>query len=231
MPLVSSTGLYGIVNNAGVMTFGEVEWQTNEMIESQLNVNLYGTIRVSKSFLPLARKYGSRFINVTSHCALHTLPTLSIYSATKAGIKAFTSGLRLEMNKYGVNVVNFIPGKFWKSSNLMSQQTEHFSEMRKNLSNEQLKFYGDYFERFSNILSYISGEKEIQMVDTVVVNKFDEALLDSPPEPVYLWQPLRYLVYHKLFNMAPQGISDWLTLKFLDLPEYDSSKASKYVQN
>lgn len=202
------------------MIFGEIEWQTVDMVESQLNVNLNGTIRVSKSFLPLARKYGSRFINVISHCALHSLPTLSIYSATKAGIKAFTSGLRLEMKKYGVEAVNFIPGRFWASSNLMSRQNEHFEEMRESFNDEQLRFFGDYFGRFSHALGFISGEKEVEMIDSVILNKFDEALLDSPPKPIYVWEPMKYLFFHTLFKITPQGISDWLTLKFISLPEY-----------
>lgn len=209
------------------MTFGEVEWQTNEMIESQLNVNLHGTIRVSKAFLPLARKHSSRFINVTSHCALQSLPTLSIYSATKAGIKAFTSGLRLEMNKYGVDAVNFIPGKFFDKSNLMARQTEQAAIMRKQMNEEQVKFYGDYFDNLNGYLSYVSGKNDVVMVDSVIIEKFDEALLDSPPKPMYMWEPLRYLLYHKVFNILPQGIVDWLTIKFLDLPKYDPSKSIK----
>lgn len=59
-----------LVNNAGVMCFGEFEWQTNAIIEHQINVNLFGTINFTRSFLPLARKHKTRIINVTSHCAL-----------------------------------------------------------------------------------------------------------------------------------------------------------------
>lgn len=52
------------------MCFGEFEWQTNAIIENQINVNLFGTMNFTRSFLPLARKYKTRIINVTSHCAL-----------------------------------------------------------------------------------------------------------------------------------------------------------------
>lgn len=209
------------------MTFGEVEWQTNEMIESQLNVNLHGTIRVSKAFLPLSRQHRSRFINVTSHCALQCLPTLSIYSATKAAIKSFTDGLRLEMSKYGVDAVSFIPGKFFASSNLIAMQTKNAETMKKSLNEEQVIFYGDYFDRVNNALSYISGVNEVKMIDSVIIEKFDGALLDAPPRPIYTWEPLRYHLYHALFKIAPQGIKDWLVVKFLDLPEYDPAKSIK----
>lgn len=62
-----------LVNNAGVMCFGEFEWQTNAIIEHQVNVNLFGTMNFTRSFLPLARKHKTRIINVTSHCALEVI--------------------------------------------------------------------------------------------------------------------------------------------------------------
>lgn len=52
------------------MCFGEFEWQTNAIIEHQINVNLFGTMNFTRSFLPLARKHKTRLINVTSHCAI-----------------------------------------------------------------------------------------------------------------------------------------------------------------
>jgi short-subunit dehydrogenase len=39
------------------MIFGEFEWLMERHIEHQINVNLLGTMRVTKSFCPLLRKY------------------------------------------------------------------------------------------------------------------------------------------------------------------------------
>ena len=123
-----------LINNCGVMCFGESEWQTKPIIEQQINVNLLGTIMMTKEFLPLIRKHKSRIMNVTSHCSLRALPGLSVYGATKAGLKSFTDSLRLEMNKYGVEVVNFIPGSFVGSSNIASKQQEYAKQMKESFT-------------------------------------------------------------------------------------------------
>ena len=50
------TGLWGVVNNAGLANFGLVEWCTIEDYQRVADVNVYGGIRVIKTFLPLIRK-------------------------------------------------------------------------------------------------------------------------------------------------------------------------------
>ena len=77
--LLLFTGLDTFVNNCGVMVFGESEWLTDNLIDYQINVNLAGTIKLTKRFLPLIRISKARVVNVTSHCALRALPGLSVY--------------------------------------------------------------------------------------------------------------------------------------------------------
>lgn len=101
-----------LVNNAGVMTFGEFEWQTLDLIRQQLSVNLLGTMFLTKAFLPIIRLYKGRIINVTSHCSLQSLPSLSVYAASKVGLKFWADSLRMEMKKYGVHIIDFIPGLY-----------------------------------------------------------------------------------------------------------------------
>lgn len=208
------------------MCFGETEWQTSDLINNQISVNLSGTINLTKTFLPLIRKHKSRIINVTSHCGLRSLPGLPIYCATKAGLKAFTDALRLDMNKYGVEVVNFVPGSFIMSSNIASSHSAHADEMRKSLSHEQLNFYGDYFDRFNSYLNGLSGVKDPQMVDHLIMNTFEDTLLDSPPKHIYICEPFRYKFYHALFKFTPQRVTDWLLHKFVSMPQYEASKSS-----
>jgi 3-hydroxybutyrate dehydrogenase len=204
------------------MIFGETEWQTNEMIEKQINVNLLGTIKLTHEMLPIVRKYKSRIINVTSHCSMQSLPTLAVYAASKAGLASFTDALRMEMKKYDVDVVNFVPGSFATSSNIAASQSIYAGQMKNALNDEQLNFYGDYFKRFNSYISMFSGEKEPQMlVDTNILETFEEALTDNPPKARYICAPMRYQIYHFLFKITPTTISDWLVEKFTKFPKYN----------
>lgn len=49
-------GMWGLVNNAGISTFGEVEFTSMETYKEVAEVNLWGTVRTTKSFLPLIRR-------------------------------------------------------------------------------------------------------------------------------------------------------------------------------
>lgn len=92
------------------MAFGEFEWQTEEMFSKQLNVNLLGPMKFTHYFLPLLRKHNGRIINICSHCSLQPLPGLAAYSASKAALLFWTEALRMELQKYGIKVIAFIPG-------------------------------------------------------------------------------------------------------------------------
>lgn len=212
------------------MCFGETEWQTNRIIDSQIDVNLAGTIKMTRSFLPLIRQQKTRVINVTSHCGLQSLPGLPIYSATKAGLVAFTEALRLDMEKYDVDVVNFIPGSFVLSSNIAANQTKLADEMRASFNSEQINFYGDYFDRYNDYLKFIAGKKEPQMVDSLIIETFEQALLEVPPKTRYVCEPLRYKLFYTLFKITPQILTDFLLHKFVNMPKFDSKKSIENIK-
>ncbi|KAG6445342.1 hypothetical protein O3G_MSEX003862 [Manduca sexta] len=93
--------LHAIVNNAGVMTIGNYEWQPPSTIENTINVNLLGAMRLVTAFMPDLRK-----------TALEPLPGFGVYSASKAGLLAWTRALRHEHREHGLSVVAFVPGKW-----------------------------------------------------------------------------------------------------------------------
>ena len=77
-----------------------------------MNVNFFGTVRMTKSFLPLLRKYHGRIINMGSIGA--TMPSSfgSSYLATKAAMSSYNDCVRQEVYRFGVSVSIVEPGFF-----------------------------------------------------------------------------------------------------------------------
>ncbi|KAL6434006.1 hypothetical protein ACFW04_005867 [Cataglyphis niger] len=221
--------LRALVNNAGVMVFGEFEWQTQDLVENQINVNLLGTMRITRELMPIIRQNGSRIVVVSSHCAADPLPGISIYAATKAALHAWTTALRVEVGKYGVNVVDFIPGGFISESNIMRRQRLFFDEMEQHMSDEAKQFYGNYFARYAEYFSQAGLSSGNQDNITVLSNPriyetFDSALLDVYPSAIYRCEPWRYFFYRILFKSTPTWIRDRLVQNFVNAPSWQINK-------
>lgn len=76
----SQQQLLALVNNAGILEFGEFELGNMRPFERQMQVNALGTIRVTKVFSPLLRRCATspRLVNVTSLAARISLPGKSL---------------------------------------------------------------------------------------------------------------------------------------------------------
>lgn len=216
-----------LVNNAGVMCFGEFEWQLPAQIEMQINCNLLGTMRLTRQLLPLLRQHRGRIINVTSHCGLQALPALSPYAASKAGLRAWNDALRIELQQYGMEVVNFVPGSFVMDSNIAARQQHHAQQMLLAFNEEQRVYYGKYFQKFNEYLSILSGFKPPnKLKDDVLLDKFKDAIINTQPAALYIHEPWRYRIYRWLFGICPAPLADWLAVKFCAMPTYESSRIS-----
>ncbi|KYQ51538.1 Estradiol 17-beta-dehydrogenase 2 [Trachymyrmex zeteki] len=217
-----------LVNNAGVMVFGEFEWQTQKLAEYQVNVNLLGTMKITRELMPILRENRSRIIVISSHCANESLPGTSIYGATKAALLAWTTSLRVEVGKYGVEVVSFIPGGFVLQSNIMKRQRLHFDEMRQHMSEEVKQFYGNYFTRYAEYFcmpSLTENRDHAKIIsDPKIYETFDNALLNIYPSAVYRCESWRYFFYRILFKSTPMSMRDRLVQRFVVTPPWKTDE-------
>ena len=101
-----------LFNNAG---FGRLGWHErldpDRDIETLLQVNLLGTIQMTRAILPsmLLRRLG-HIINMSSVAGWIAAPTYTIYSASKFGVRGFTDALRREVAPFGIHVSGIYPG-------------------------------------------------------------------------------------------------------------------------
>lgn len=103
--------LYGLVNNASVAHDGVLATLHDSEIIEMVNVNLIGTILVTKyvSRRMLARRKG-RIVNVSSIMGFTGFNGLSVYGATKAALIGFTKSLARELGKRNITVNTIAPG-------------------------------------------------------------------------------------------------------------------------
>ncbi len=101
-----------LVNNAGVGMVSPLEGVTMDKIRELIETNTLGTIAMTQAVLPQMRAQGSGVIvNVTSGVTFQPLPLMSIYTASKAAVNAFTESVALELAPLGVRVRIVIPGR------------------------------------------------------------------------------------------------------------------------
>ena len=100
-------GLDILVNNAGILRVGGLKDNSLADIDALLDVNVRSPIVASKAALAHLTK-GGRIITIGSYFADRVpAPVLTVYSATKSALVAFTKGLARELgpNEITVNLV------------------------------------------------------------------------------------------------------------------------------
>lgn len=133
----------------------------------------------------------------------------------------------MELEKYGVKVVTFIPGSFVQKSNIMARQVEYVYEMHSAFTEEQKDFYNDYFKRYNTYLTHFSGPSmPTKIEDPSLYDVFESTLLAVSPRAKYVNEPWRYKFYHLLFKSTPTLFRDILVHRFMQMPEYQQPQQS-----
>jgi NAD(P)-dependent dehydrogenase (short-subunit alcohol dehydrogenase family) len=104
-----------LVNNAGVGVGAAVAEQQSKFVDMQIAVNLRAIILFYRECAEMLRAAGAEHgkalvVNLSSFAGKSGQPWLSVYSATKAGVIAYTQAMNKELNSEGVKSVAFCPG-------------------------------------------------------------------------------------------------------------------------
>jgi len=102
-----------LVNNAGFGLVSTVENFKEEEMLLQFNVNVFGTLRVSKAVIPHMRENnGGIIINISSFLGKIGLPLFTLYNASKYAVEGITDSLRYELKDFNIRVHSILPGFF-----------------------------------------------------------------------------------------------------------------------
>ncbi|MDF7813770.1 SDR family NAD(P)-dependent oxidoreductase [Hymenobacter sp. YC55] len=100
-----------LINNAGEMRKLNLQDPTLDLrdLTREVDINLVGPIRMVQQFLPhLKTKKTAALLNVTSGLAMTPFPLAPIYSGTKAGLRAYTKALRVQLQHTPVKVFELV---------------------------------------------------------------------------------------------------------------------------
>ncbi|MBP7736117.1 MAG: SDR family oxidoreductase [Spirochaetes bacterium] len=104
------TGLYALINNAGVFFPGPLMDFPQVRFEQQFGINLFGTQRMTRHFFPLLLESKGRIINISSAAGFLAMQFSGPYAASKHAIEGWSDSLRRELIPHGVKVIVIEPG-------------------------------------------------------------------------------------------------------------------------
>ena len=144
-------GLDILINNAGYGLFGALEDLEGGEIRHQMEVNFFGTVEVTRAFLPMLRMSQGKIFNLSSVFGFMGFPLTSLYCASKYAVEGLTESLRGELQKFGVQVCLIEPGGYrtdfgsnlnWsekKLDSVYSHQMKNYRELHTFFSSKKVQ--------------------------------------------------------------------------------------------
>ena len=174
--------LDGIVNFAGVMGVGSLTDIPEERLARILDINVMGTYRVNKTFLPLVEAAKGRIVNLSSETGWQSAaPFNGPYAMSKHAIEAYSTALRRELALLDIKVVTIQPGAF--RTNMVAGIEKAFTAAEAETPK---------FAQVLRKLKTLAG-KEIESArdPDILAQVIETALTTKRPKPVYSVKPDR----------------------------------------
>lgn len=173
-------GLYGLVNNAGILTLGPITEIDEDELAWILNVNLMGVYRVTKAFAPLIIESKGRISNISSIAGILSGRFWAPYNITKHALEAYTDDLAAEMALFDVRVSAINPGNYKSEIG-----TAEAAALAKKPYSQPSSVYAKYIAEDIEYMSDRGMYKEPDDVTAAVKH----ALFDAAPKANYLVVP------------------------------------------
>jgi NAD(P)-dependent dehydrogenase (short-subunit alcohol dehydrogenase family) len=172
-------GLYGLVNNAGVLITGPTSDADIDSVKWLFDVNVYGVMRVTQAFAPLIIESRGRIINMGSIAGTLAHEFLGPYAMTKHAMEAYSDSLGDGMKRFGVNVSVVEPGDY--TSEIWNKDIAK-AKMSAGVA-EDSPYYEDY-QNFIDFVVNLEAKSPTEVADTTL-----RALTDEAPSRRYLIVP------------------------------------------
>lgn len=110
--ITKETAIHGLVNNAAIAYDELVTNSTHELIEKMFRVNVFAPMEFTKVAIKnmLLHKTRGSLIHISSVCSQTGYKGLSMYSATKGALEAYSRGVAREWGRFGIRSNCVLPG-------------------------------------------------------------------------------------------------------------------------
>lgn len=203
--MLNESGLYGLVNNAGIAVAGPLEFLPVDRIREQFEINVFGQISVTQRFLPLIRKGKGRIVNISSKEGILAMPLMGPYCASKFAVEALSDTLRMELKQWNIPVSIIEPGTI--ATQIIERSIASAEECVKGLPKHANELYDSCFSNARKVADKIL--KSAIPVDAVA-GTILKALTDKKPK-------LRYTVGSdaKALAIMSRIMPDWMLDKII----------------
>ncbi len=174
-------GLYGLVNNAGVVVLMPLIETDEEDFNFQMDVNVYGPYRITRAFAPLIIESKGRISTIGSISGTLSGSTWGPYSMSKHAMEAFSDALADEMKRFDVKVSLIEPGTY--QSRIGASAVNRMKQREQKLDGSEFKAEMDQSVEWLTTTLAQSGDPN-EVAEAVM-----HALFDANPKPRYLVVP------------------------------------------
>jgi len=102
--------LIGLINNAGIVVSGPLEFLPLDDLRMQFEINVFGHLAVTQALLPMLRRSRGRIVNISSITGRFSSPFIGPYSASKYALESLSDALRMELRGSGIKLSIIEPG-------------------------------------------------------------------------------------------------------------------------
>jgi len=218
---VGGAGLDGLVNNAGVVVAGPVEFLPLPELRRQLEINVVGQVAVTQAFLPLVRAARGRIVNMGSIAGRMVTPLLGAYGASKFALEALTDALRLELAPWSISVSIIEPAAV--ATPLWGKAAKTAEATLEALPSEAVVLYGEVIQAAREA----SAQAEKNAIDPAeVARAVEHALTAARPRTRYLVGK-DAKIRAAMAMLVPDRVRDSIVAKAMRLPKTAPSATPK----
>jgi NAD(P)-dependent dehydrogenase (short-subunit alcohol dehydrogenase family) len=196
-----------LFNNGAYGQPGATEDLTREVMRDQFETNLFGTMELTNSVIPIMRKQGyGKIIHNSSILGFISFPFRGAYNASKYALEGFADTQRLELHGSGISISLIEPGP------ITSKFRENaFKNFVKNIDKEN-SYFKTRYKKMEQHFSKKGPAVPFTLTEGAVYKRLLHALNAKSPQARYYVTFPTYL-FGYLKRILPTKMMDWLIQK------------------